>query len=113
MSYSELWTSLISKSLLLTVLQSIKPGANAFKVPASGVSDMGAVRITEDKEKYEIVEEYEIAETGAKIDDEGVPEDSLKIGVTTINARTGAIGSSEIYTKATESENSGAMISKI
>lgn len=81
----------------------------------SEVSSMGAVKVNEDdeEEKYQIVEEYEIADTGAKIDEDGIPEDSVKIDVMSVNARTGKVRSSEIYTKAKDPDSSGgAMISK-
>jgi hypothetical protein len=81
----------------------------------SNVSAMGGIKVNEDEEeKYEIVEEYEIADTGALIDAEGIPEDSLKIGVTSVNAKTGAVSSTDIYTKAQDPKDggSGFMITK-
>lgn len=85
-----------------------------LKQNPSGVSTMGAVKVNdEDEEKYEVVEEYELAETGAKIDKDGIPEDSVKIGVTSVNARTGTVNTSEIYTKAHDPDGSGGMISKV
>lgn len=81
-----------------------------IKENPSGASSLGAIKITnEDEEKVEITEEYEIAETGAKIDEDGIPEDSVKIGVTSINAKTGKVKSSEIYTKAKAPENMGGI----
>lgn len=77
----------------------------------SGASTMGAINVN-GEEKYEVVEEYEIADTGAKIDDEGIPEDSVKIGVTAINAKTGSVKTTEIYSKAKDPDGTGGMISK-
>lgn len=66
-------------------------------------SSMGAVSV-DGEEKVRVVEEYEIAETGANIDEDGIPEDCVKIEVTSINAKSGSVKTSEIYTKAKEPE---------
>lgn len=87
--------------------------AEYIKNNPSGVSEMGAIKVSEeDDEQYKIVEEYEIADTGAKIDDDGIPEDAVKIDVTTVNAKTGDVSSTEIYSKAKDPSGNGAMISK-
>lgn len=81
----------------------------------SAISTMGGIKVNEDgEEEYEIVEEYEIADTGALIDDEGIPEDALKIGVTSVNAKTGDVSATDIYTKAHDPKDggSGFMINK-
>jgi len=78
----------------------------------NSVSNMGAVKIEEEGDQYKITEEYDVSETGSKIDTDGIPEDSVKIGVTSINAKSGKINNSEIYTKAKAADGSGALISK-
>lgn len=79
----------------------------------SSVSEMGAIKVSEeDGDQYKIVEEYEIADTGSRIDEDGIPEDSVKIEVTTVNAKTGDVHNSEIYSKAQDPNGNGAMISK-
>ena len=43
------------------------------------------------------------------VDDEGIPEDCVKIGVTAINAKSGNVKSSEIYTKSKAPDNIGGV----
>jgi hypothetical protein len=78
----------------------------------NSLDKMGCSRVNKDgKEEVEITEEYEVSSSGAKIDSDGIPEDSVKIGVVSINARTGSVQTTDIYTKADETA-SGSMLSK-
>jgi hypothetical protein len=47
-----------------------------------------------------VTEEFEVSESGAKVDDEGTPEDAIEIGVTSINLKDNKISTTKIYTKA-------------
>lgn len=66
-----------------------------------GVYDTTITKITENENETITVErEIEVSDTGASVDDDGVPEDALEIKVTTVNAKTGVVGTSRIFTKA-------------
>lgn len=66
-----------------------------------GVYDSTITKITENEnETISVEREIEVSDTGAAIDEDGVPEDALEIKVTTVNAKTGAVGTSRIFTKA-------------
>ncbi len=67
-----------------------------------GVYDTTITKITEEDDEIVVEREVEIADTGAKVDSEGVPEDALEIKVTSINAKTNEIKQTSIYTKAEE-----------
>jgi hypothetical protein len=56
------------------------------------------VEIQEDK--VIITEEVEVSEFGAKVDQDGTPEDAIEIGVTSINLKDNKISTTKIYTKA-------------
>ena len=78
----------------------------------NGLESLGATRVNEEgQEEVEVIEEFNISSTGSKIDDEGIPTDSVKIDVISVNARSGTVDTTEIYTKAEESA-SGSMLSK-
>lgn len=47
-----------------------------------------------------VTEEFEVSETGAKVDDDGTPEDAIEIGVTSINLKDNKVSTTKIYTKA-------------
>lgn len=47
-----------------------------------------------------VTEEFEVSETGAKVDNEGTPEDAIEIGVTSINLKDNKVSTTKIYTKA-------------
>jgi len=66
--------------------------------PNSITTDSKRVEILEDTVK--ITEEFEISEHGAKVDDDGTPEDAIEIGVTSINLKDNKVSTSKIYTKA-------------
>lgn len=51
-------------------------------------------------DKVIITEEIEVSETGAKVDEDGTPEDAIEIGVTSINLKDNKVSTSKIYTKA-------------
>jgi hypothetical protein len=65
-----------------------------------GIYDTTITKITEEDDEIVVEHEVEVATTGAAIDEDGVPEDSLEIGVTTINAKTNETKKSVVYTKA-------------
>lgn len=52
------------------------------------------------EDKVVITEELEISESGAKVDEEGTPEDAIEIGVTSINLKDNKISNTKIYSKA-------------
>ena len=56
------------------------------------------VEIKEDK--VIVTEEFEVSESGAKVDEDGTPEDAIEIGVTSINLKDNKISTTKIYTKA-------------
>ena len=63
--------------------------------------------ITSNAQKIEILddkviltEEFEISEFGAKVDEDGTPEDAIEIGVTSINLKDNSVSTTKIYTKA-------------
>jgi hypothetical protein len=51
-------------------------------------------------DKVVVTEELEISENGAKVDEEGTPEDAIEIGVTSINLKDNKVTSTKIYSKA-------------
>lgn len=51
-------------------------------------------------DKVIVTEEIEISESGAKVDDDGTPEDAIEIGVTSINLKDNKVSTTKIYTKA-------------
>lgn len=67
-----------------------------------GVYDTAITKITEEDDEIVVESEIEVSETGAKVDEDGVPEDALEIKVTSINAKTKEIKQTAIYTKAEE-----------
>lgn len=67
-----------------------------------GVYDTTITKITEEDDEIVVESEVEVSETGAKVDEDGVPEDALEIKVTSINAKTKEIKQTAIYTKAEE-----------
>lgn len=52
------------------------------------------------EDKVIVTEEIEISETGAKVDEDGTPEDAIEIGVTSINLKDNKVSTTTIYTKA-------------
>ena len=52
------------------------------------------------EDKVIVTEEIEVSESGAKVDDDGTPEDAIEIGVTSINLKDNKISTTKIYTKA-------------
>lgn len=52
------------------------------------------------EDKVIVTEEIEISESGAKVDEDGTPEDAIEIGVTSINLKDNKISSTTIYSKA-------------
>jgi len=65
-----------------------------------GVYDTSITKITEEDDELVVERATEFADTGAAIDEDGVPEDSLEIKVTKINAATNEVNQQTIYTKA-------------
>lgn len=66
-----------------------------------GVYDTTITKITEnDDETITVEQNVEFGDTGSKVDEDGVPDDALEIKVTSVNAKTGNINISNIYTKA-------------
>lgn len=65
-----------------------------------GIYDTTITKITGDDDEVVVEFETEIAETGASIDEDGVPEDSLEIKVTKVNAGSNEVTQQTIYTKA-------------
>lgn len=61
-------------------------------------TELNNIEITEDTVK--VTEEIEIADTGAAVDEDGVPLDAVEIGVTSINLKTNSVNTSKIYSKA-------------
>lgn len=52
------------------------------------------------EDKVIVTEEIEISESGAKVDEDGTPEDAIEIGVTSINLKDNKVSTTTIYTKA-------------
>ena len=52
------------------------------------------------EDKVIVTEEIEVSESGAKVDEDGTPEDAIEIGVTSINLKDNKISTTKIYTKA-------------
>lgn len=71
-----------------------------------GVYDTAITKITEEDDEIVVERLMEVADTGAKVDEDGVPEDSLEIKVTKINAATNEVDHHSIYTKTQEPETS-------
>ncbi len=61
-------------------------------------SNAHKVDILEDK--VIVTEEIEISESGARVDDDGTPEDAVEIGVTSINLKDNKVSTTKIYSKA-------------
>ena len=61
------------------------------------------VEFTDDK--VTVTENLEIADTGAMVDTDGVPMDSLEIGITSINLKSNEVKTGKIYTKAKSPED--------
>jgi hypothetical protein len=70
-----------------------------------GIYDTTITKITEEDDEIVVESLVEVADTGAKIDEDGVPEDALEIKVTSINAATNEIKHTKIYTKSQEPKN--------
>ena len=68
--------------------------ANPNEITANGQ------QIEIDENKVTVTEEIEVSETGAKLDEDGVPSDCLEIGVTSINLKDNTIKTGKIYSKA-------------
>jgi hypothetical protein len=68
--------------------------ANPNEITTSGK------QIEIEENKVTVTEEIEIAETGAKLDEDGTPSDCLEIGVTSINLKDNTIKTGKIYSKA-------------
>lgn len=66
--------------------------------PNDITSNSHKVDILEDK--VIVTEEIEISESGAKVDEDGTPEDAIEIGVTSINLKDNKVSTTTIYTKA-------------
>ncbi len=66
--------------------------------PNDITSNAHKVEITDDK--VIVTEELEMSEFGAKVDDDGTPEDAIEIGVTSINLKDNKVSTTKIYTKA-------------
>lgn len=66
--------------------------------PTDISSNAHKVEILEDK--VIVTEEIEVSESGAKVDDDGTPEDAIEIGVTSINLKDNTVSSTKIYSKA-------------
>jgi len=69
-----------------------------------GIYDTTITKITEEDDEIVVEREVEVSDTNAKVDEDGVPEDSLEIKVTSVNAKTGDVKQSAIYTKAVPPE---------
>jgi hypothetical protein len=68
--------------------------ANPNEITTSGK------QIEIEENKVTVTEEIEIAETGAKLDEDGTPSDCIEIGVTSINLKDNSIKTGKIYSKA-------------
>lgn len=66
--------------------------------PSEIASNAHKVEIQEDK--IIVTEEIEVSESGAKVDNDGTPEDAIEIGVTSINLKDNKISTTKIYSKA-------------
>jgi hypothetical protein len=66
--------------------------------PNSITTDSKRIEVLEDTVK--VTEEFEISESGAKVDADGTPEDAIEIGITSINLKDNKVSTSKIYTKA-------------
>lgn len=78
------------------VAQFLKENPNDISMNAHKVD------ITDDK--VTVTEEIEISDTGARIDKDGIPEDAIEIGVTSINLKNNNVSTTKIYTKAHKPE---------
>jgi hypothetical protein len=70
------------------------------KQVALGVYDADIEDIKETPEGLEVSHVVEITSTGSRIDEDGIPEDAVEIGVTSINLKTNSVEQSKVYTKA-------------
>lgn len=70
--------------------------------PTEISAELENIEITDDSVK--ITEEIEISETGAAVDEDGVPLDAVEIGVTSINLKKNTVNTSKIYSKAKKPE---------
>ena len=87
-------------NLLISFLSSSK----YRKENPNGIStNAKTVEFTDDK--VTVTENLEIADTGAMVDTDGVPMDSLEIGITSINLKSNEVKTGKIYTKAKSPED--------
>jgi hypothetical protein len=70
--------------------------------PTEISSNSHKVEILEDK--VVVTEEFEVSENGARVDDDGTPEDAIEIGVTSINLKDNKVSTTKIYSKAYKPE---------
>jgi len=70
------------------------------KQVAIGVYDADVTDIVETDDGIEVHHIVEISETGSKLDEDGIPEDAVEIGVTSVNVKTQKVVQSKLYTKA-------------
>ena len=70
--------------------------------PTEISSNSHKVEILEDK--VVITDEIEVSENGARIDTDGIPEDAIEIGVTSINLKDNKVSTTKIYSKAYKPE---------
>ena len=73
--------------------------AKYLKEHPSEISE-NAHKVDIQEDKIIITEEIEVSESGAKVDEDGTPEDAIEIGVTSINLKDNKISTTKIYTKA-------------
>ena len=70
------------------------------KQNVDGLLDSTTEKITITDDNVTVEEIIEIADTGAHIDEDGIPEDSLEIKVTSINLSSNEVKTGSIYTKS-------------
>lgn len=101
----ELLNKRITKKKVKNVKQYGKDHPNFAKYKKQnldGVYDTGVTSIDVQEDKVVVESEFEVSNTGSKVDEDGVPLDAVEIGVTAINLDTNQVSQSKIYTEAVE-----------
>lgn len=93
----------ISKKKIKNVKQYGKDHPHFLKYKkqvAIGVYDADVSDIKETEDGLEVSHVVELSSTGSRIDEDGIPEDAVEIGVTSVNLKTNTVQQSKVYTKA-------------
>lgn len=102
---SELLKKRVTKRKVRNVKQYGKDHPNFLKYAQqsnSGVYDSGISKIDVNEDGVTVEREMELSSTGAKVDEDGIPEDALEIGVTTVSIGENKVTQNKIYTEVVE-----------